>query len=231
MTHRYRRPAGLFLLAVLLGVPRGCLGAEEGAPEALGDKIAAPVKTWYEGRAWRYDPAWKDEEIHLEADLDQDGEDEVVIGYVGCYRPPTEREEGPRMFEIPKKEIPIIENRIFYKIYDRDPGGHWECVRTLTGLDRPGEVHVVWLDRGEAPGLLIISPGGKTYRDISLYQWREGGYRLLDTLDISQPFSIGNQPVFHIKIPGERTIISWDPEKKKMLKRSLSDPEMKIFWQ
>ncbi len=231
MTHGYRRHTSLFLLAVLLGVPAGSLGAVESAQEAPGDKIVVPVKTWHEGRDWRHDPAWQDEEVHLEADLDQDGEDEVVIGYVGYYRPPAERKEGPRMFEIPKKEIPIIENRIFYKIYDKDAGGHWECVRTLTGLERPGEVHAVPLDRGEAPGLLIISPGGETYRDISLYQWREGGYRLLDTLGLSQPFSIGESPVFHIKIPGEQTIVFWDPEKKKMLKRSLHDPDMKIFWQ
>jgi len=171
---RGRRQQALFFL-LTAGIPLCLPGAgrgEEGPERA----VTAPVKTWHEDRNWVYDRTWKDKDIYLEADLDLDGEEEVVIGYVGFYKPPKERqEEGPRMFTLPKKEIPIIENRVFYKIYDRDAGGHWQCVRTLTGLESPGEVLVVNLPDAGTPGLLILSGGGEKYKDISLYRWQEGG--------------------------------------------------------
>ncbi len=213
MTHGCRRSTGLLILTAFLGV---CAAGAAPAEEAPEDAISAPPKTWHEGRNWTHDPVWKDEEIYLEADLDQDGEEEVVIGYVGFYKPPRKESEGPRMFELPKKEIPIIEHRVFYKIFDKDAGGHWECVRTLTGLERPGKVHIVKLPESDTPGLLIISGGGEKYKDISLYRWQEGGYRLLDNHGTSQTLSVHAEPALRIQ-EGDAVFV-WDPEKKRLTK-------------
>ena len=197
------------------------------------DRIPFPAKTEHEGRIWRYDPVFKDEEVYLEADLDGDGEDETVIAYVAAYTPPSEgreEEEGPRIFEIPKKTAPVLKAYgAFYKIFDRDAGGHWKCVRTLRGLDQAGDVRTVRLAEDAPPGLLIISGAGETYKDIRLYQWREGGYRLLDSLETREPFSVHASPVFHIR-QGARLFV-WDPGKGRLVPRTANDPSAKIFLQ
>jgi len=221
VTHRYRRQTGLFLSILFLGIGAADRGRCEQVPQ---DAITAPSKTWHEGRNWTYDPVWKDEEVRLISDLDQDGEEEVVIGYVGSYKPPREKKEGPRMFTIPKEEIPVIEHRVFYKVYDRDAGGHWECVRTLTGLEHPGEARAVTLADDGPPGLLIISGGGERYTSISLYRWQEGGYRLLDNMGVTQPFTVQEKGGrFYLEMTqapaGDRCALVWDAEAKRLKKK------------
>jgi len=219
MTGRLLRHAGLLVLTALWAAVCGNAAAAE-TPE---HPVTIPFKTWYEGRTWRADPTDQEENLYLEADFDGDNETEVVIGYVGSYKPPieVEKEEGPKMFEgTPKtKDIPIIERRVFYKIYDRDAGGQWTCVRTLKGLEHPGEAHAVPIQPDGLPGLLIISPGGENYRDISLYQWREGGYRLLDNIGIAQPFTVHKDPVFYIALDNTDSIIEWVEEERGLIKK------------
>ena len=88
-------------------------------------------------------------------------------------------------------------------------------MRTLTGLEHPGEVRAVALADGDPPGLLIVSGGGEKYKDISLYQWQEGGYRLLDNHGTSHPLSVHAEPVLRI-LEGDAVFV-WDPERKRLV--------------
>ncbi|MGE5280201.1 MAG: hypothetical protein ACM3L6_05625 [Deltaproteobacteria bacterium] len=216
MTPLSRRKAFLLACAAL----PGCFWATPAARGQEEQKIEFPAKTWHEGQTWHRDPAFRDEEIYREADLDADGEKEVVLGYVGSYKPPSEdeKEEGPRMFELPKQAPPtVVEHRVFYKIFDRDAGGHWECVRTLTGLEHPGEVHVVTLAPGAPAGLLIVSGGGAAYKEIDLYQWQEGGYRLKDSRGTREPVSVETSPELRLRL-GDR-LLAWDPRTQAWIER------------
>jgi len=211
-----------------LGIGAAAAGRNEEVP---ADAIAVPRKTWYEGCDWTYDPAFQDGATYLEADLDGDPEDEVVIGYVATYKPPRERTQGPRMFEIPQKQIPVIERRVFYKIYDRDAGGHWQCVHTSTGLEEPGKVLAYQLDPGEPTGLLIISTAGKTYLDIRLHQWREGGYRLLASTGISEPYAFSTRNPAMILLPGTESVLFWSRKENKFVRHRVPPASWKFLWQ
>jgi len=204
------------------------------AAETEEGRIAYPPKTRYDGRDWIRDTAWQDEEIYVEANLDEDEEKEVVIGYVGFFKPRRERKEGPQMFKIPQRDIAVIETRVFYKIFDRDAGGHWECVRTLTGLEHPGEIHIVGLPEGDTPGLLIISGGGKIYKDISLYQWHEGGYRFLGNTGVPSQVKVHKKNhSFCLEIQNsnsnKKCVLLWDGPKRRLFEKCLPESEFQNF--
>jgi len=228
VTPTSRRAAGCLLLISFLGTGAAAAAHNKEVPEGI---LAIPQETWHEGRNWIYDPAFEETDTYLEADLDEDPEEEAVIGYIASYKPPREHREGPRMFEIPKKEIPVIEHRVFYRIYDRDAGGHWQCVHTLTGLEQPGKVFAVKLVPGKPKGLLIMSTAGKTYLDIRLYQWREGGYRLLGSTTSSEPYAFtkGNSAV--VMYPETESILFWNNTRGKFIKQRVLPVHWKILWQ
>lgn len=143
-------------------------------------KIKPPKKIDYNAQIYRYDPDWKNKETYLETNLDEDDEEEIIISFMGSFKPEKEsRKEGPEPFTREKKEIIIIEHLSFYQIYDKGADGYYQAVKILTGMDQPGWIELIKLDGYHPKAVAIYSPGGRDYLDLSIYLWQEGGYRTI----------------------------------------------------
>ncbi len=144
--------------------------------------VRFPQKIDHDDKTLTRNPSWKDKEIYLQANLDDDPDQEIVIGFIATYKPTDDldlREDKIPYQPANKKYIPIIQNYAFYQIYDKGPDGYYKLVKTISGMDRPGRVEVVRLDEENPSALVVFGPGGERYMDLSIYQWREGGYRLI----------------------------------------------------
>lgn len=177
-------------------------------------KVAPPKQIDHDERTLKYNSAWQDEETYLEADLDDDPEKEIIISFVATYKPPAEPldEKGPSY--MPKKrELPILQNYAFTQIYDMDPGGHYKLVKTFSGMDRLGKVEILALSESGPKALALFSPGGERYVDLSIYQWHEGGYRLLFNKGSSDGIEVDakEKPVT-IRAGKNRDIAVWDTD-------------------
>jgi hypothetical protein len=176
-------------------------------------KVTPPGKIEYNDKILTYNPVWKDQETYLEADLDNDADKEVIISFVASYKPLSGvvSDRGPETFSAPKKEIPLIENYSFYQIYDLGPDGHYQLVKTITGMDQLGKVEIITLDKNKPKAVVFLSPGGEHYIDLSVYQWKEGGYRLIFNRGSNQEIEFDpNQSPVTLRI-GEETF-GWDSE-------------------
>lgn len=206
----------LLLAAILLGMTAPLAAAE-------GKKAQPPKKIEHDGLILTYDPAWQDQEAYIEANLDDDAEDEVIISFIAAYKPKKERADEERSAYFlqtrrPKEEIPIIQNYAFYQVYDRKPGGYFECVRTFSGMERPGRVKIITLDEGAAPAVFIFSPGGEHYTDLSVYRWKSGGFRLLFNSGGSEGFETDTgKGSVRIRVGSKKTYV-WDASKGAFLK-------------
>ena len=47
-------------------------------------KVTPPRKIEYENKTLTYDPAWKDQETNIEADIDNDADKEIIISFVAA---------------------------------------------------------------------------------------------------------------------------------------------------
>lgn len=145
-------------------------------------KVTAPKKISYDNRTLIYDPSWHDKETYLEANLDDDAEKEIIISFVATYKPkPEHRMEESNPSYLPRKaenEIIISQNYVFYQIYDKGPDGYYHLVKTFRGMDQLGKVEILKLAKSTT-AFAIIDQGGEHYQNLSIYQWKEGGYRLL----------------------------------------------------
>ena len=77
-------------------------------------------------------------------------------------------------------------------------------------MDRLGKVEVFSLDKNKPNAIAILSPGGERYTDLSIYQWSQGGYRLIFNQGTDQEIVIDKKEapaVLHIGTE----ILSWDP--------------------
>ncbi len=172
----------IFFLCFLLLLP-GTLLAQH-----VQKKVKPPKKITYGDKILTLNPAWQNKEVYLEANLDNDPNTEIIIGFVATYEPRSQVDlDEERITYVPptKKEIPIIQNYAFYQIYDKGPDGYFKLVKTIPGMDQLGKVEIVKLDEKNPNTIAIFSPGGEHYLDLSLYQWKEGGYRLI--FDQSSP--------------------------------------------
>ena len=178
-------------------------------------KVTPPKTISYDDRTLNYNPAWEDKEIYLEANLDNDADKEVVIGFVASYKPTSSiQEEKRESYDVPKQELTLIQNYCFYQIYDKGPDGYYALVKTIHGMDRLGKVETVKLDEKGPDAIAIFSPGGEHYEDLSIYRFRDGGYRLLFDQGTSGTTELGTQktPVSIRICNGEKCeIFVWDP--------------------
>lgn len=145
-------------------------------------KVTAPKKISCDGRTLIYNPSWYDKETYLETNLDDDAEQEIIISFVATHKPrPENKTEGTNPAYLPRKasnETIISQNYVFYQIYDKGPDGYYHLIKTLRGMDKLGHVEILEVVKGKT-AFAIFDEGGERYQDLSVYQWKEGGYRLL----------------------------------------------------
>lgn len=166
---------------------------------ALAQQVTPPKKIEYDGMELTYNPAWRDQETYLEADLDNDPENEIIISFVSMYKTEPERKEEKNVpYVREKKELLPIYNYVFYQIYDFGPDKNYAPVRTYTGMDRPGSVIIFPVEEEKTPAIAFISPGGDTYKEIRVIQWQDGGYRQILSADTRGEVTIDPE-----KFPGE----------------------------
>lgn len=179
-----KNPTFLILAALLILKLPLAAGASADKNEMMrGKKIAPPKKIESNGKIFVYSPAHNMDDPYLEANLDQDPENEIVLGFMSVYKTPEKKNEreGTPPFLLPEKDKKpgTIEYRAFYQIYDAGPGGHLALIKTISGMDGMGEIHLLRLEENTPPAIAFINPGGERYKDISIYGWQEGGFRLL----------------------------------------------------
>lgn len=170
----------------------GCLLLTAGAfAKEDTRKVTPPKKIEYDDMLLTYNPAWQDEETYLEANLDADPEPEIIISFVADYKTePKKKKEDIKPFQQEKQELLPVYNYVFYEIYDQGPDKTYRLIKTINGLDRPGHVQLLTLEKGRPPAILLVSPGGTHYKDIQVLQWQEGGYRSI--------FSQGTRDDVHV---------------------------------
>ncbi len=198
-------------------------------PCQAGPKIEPPKKIEYEGTLLSYNPSWKDEEAYLETNLDEDPEPEVVISFVAMYVTESKKtREDPKPFTIiAEKELLPVYNYVFYQIYDLGPDKNYKLTRTFTGMDRPGQVYVMPLEKEKPPAVIFVSPGGTHYKDIVAYRWQEGGYRQIFEHGTSADVTVVTTPGKAEIILGKDVYV-WKAEKGRFeLKFAQTQPETK----
>jgi len=175
-------------------------------------KVTPPRKIEYEDKTLTYNPTWKDQETYIEADTDNDADKEIIISFVASYKPVKDviSDKAATPFSVPKEEIPLIENHSFYQIYDLGLNGHYELIKTMTGMDRLGKVEIFSLNKSKPNAIAILSPGGEHYTDLSIYQWNQGGYRLIFNQGTNQEIMIDKKKIPAVLHIGTQ-LLSWDP--------------------
>ncbi len=184
-------------------------------------EVTAPKRIERDGQQLLYNPSWKDKEIYIETNLDDDPENEIIIGFVAGYKEeiePQKEDDIERTYFQKQKEIPLIQNFAFYQIYDKMPGGYFKNIKTINGMDRLGKIEIVKLNEEDPPAIFILSPGGENYLDLSVYQWRNGGYTLIFNKGSSNGVGYGkNDTSFSIVIGNKETkqdTYIWNTQKK-----------------
>ncbi len=171
MTPRYLFFAFVFLLS---GV-----AIAQTTPE--NRKVTPPATIDYEGKTLYHDTLRQDKDIYLEANIDDDPEPEVILGFTTTYKTPSKIEprEDVELFKVKKREIPLIENHAFFQIYNPGPGGHYKLIKTISGMERLGTVTLITPGQQEPPVIVFISPGADTYADVNVLRWRDHGLQRL----------------------------------------------------
>ncbi len=186
-------------------------------------KIEPPKRIEYDGLILKYNPSWKDREIYMEENLDKDPEKEIIIGFMAGHKEIKENEEVEDSKELilkplaEKDDISIIQNYSFYQIYDKRPSGYYEPVKTINGMDRLGSIKVLRIEKEEPPMIFVLSPGGENYLDLSIYQWKEGGYTLIFNKGTSGKIDCDPDalpPSFKIEDNKGLEIFTWNNQKK-----------------
>ena len=77
-------------------------------------------------------------------------------------------------------------------------------------MDRLGKVEIFSLGKNKPNVLAFLSPGGEHYTDISIYQWDQGGYRLIFNQGTDQEIVIDKKETPAVLHIGAQ-ILSWDP--------------------
>ena len=192
---------------------------------ALADKkVQPPKKIEYDGITLNYNPSWKDKEIYIEENLDRDPENEIIIGFVAGHKEEKETKEIEDSKDLffknlkEAKELPLIQNYAFYQIYDKKPNRYYEIIKTISGMDRLGSIEIIRLDPDEPPAIFILSPGGEHYLELSIYQWKSGGYVLIFNKGTSGKIEYDSrQTPFAINIENKnegRETFTWNTQKK-----------------
>ncbi|MBI5873633.1 MAG: hypothetical protein HZB36_05770 [Candidatus Omnitrophica bacterium] len=188
--------------------------------------VEPPKKIYYDSKPFVHNPAWENNQIYIEANLDLDPEKEIVIGFMGTYKPKDEvsGEESLQAYYMRKKNyIPIIQNLAFYQIYDKKSSGFYEAVKTITGADQIGRVFLVNTGTDDTAAIAILSPTGERAISLEIFQWRQGGYGIVANESAHVPDnnldSITNSVAFG-------SGIVWEPEKNTIeLKEKRWQPE------
>jgi|GEM_PF-986162 len=175
-----------------------CFACSASASENMtGNKVTPPDQIEYDGTLLKYNRTWKDKEIYLEVNLDDDNEKEVLISFVGTYYPYTSNElksdgEAEKVKKHNEQILPI-ENHSFYQIYDKGSRDDYKLVKTFNGMDQLGRIEIFSLTQGKPPAIAVFNPCGANSTDLSIYQYREGGYRLLFNETSSSQIRIDSQ--------------------------------------
>lgn len=182
----------IFLAALLY--LSGQTFAEFDERPAQGKKITAPGKIEYDNKIYKYNPAWQNQEIYLEANLDDEPNNEVIIGFISTYRPdPIGIDETRSSASKGKKGPGPSLNHAFYQIYKKGFDEKYHAIKTISGMDRPGRAEIINLGNKETPLLVFFSPGGEHYTDLMIYRWQKGGYRLLFNENSSKDIFLDTQ--------------------------------------
>lgn len=179
-------------------------------------KVTVPKKIEYDGMLLSYNPAWQDEETYLEVNTDADPEPEVILSFVADYKTESDKKKNEselKPFQPEKQELLPVYNYVFYHIYDRGPDKKYRLIKTLNGLDRPGQIQLLTLEKGQPPAIVIISPGGSRYKDIQVLQWQEGGYRSIFNRDTRKDASASDDPPPARIVLGDETYL-WNNASK-----------------
>lgn len=186
-------------------------------------KVSPPKQISLDGKTFKYNPAWQDKETYLEVNCDEDPDKEIIISFLATYRPPSKesRENKRETFLPPERELALLENYAFYQIYDKDPGGYYQPVKTIHAMDQLGEVKISRLENTTTNALAFLSPGGEHYTDLAIYQWQDEGYRLLFNDGGSQGVELDTDSLpVTIRIPRDEgaDIFTWDAASKSFVR-------------
>lgn len=200
-----KNPTVLILAGILLSnLPLAAGASAEKKGMVREKKIAPPKKIESDGKIFVYAPAQDKDFPYLEANLDQDRENEIIVGFMSIHKieeKKNEREGTPPFLPPEKDKKPVnIEYRAFYQIYDAGPGGHLILIKTISGMDGIGEIHLLRLEENMSPAVAFISPGGERYKDISIYRWQEGGFRLLFNRGTSCGIEVKPEPPVEVRV-------------------------------
>jgi hypothetical protein len=187
------------------------------AAQNNNNKVTPPSRIYYDERDLRYNPEWRSSEVTLEANLDDKPDSEIVISFIASYKPqPKTDSEKKDPFDTSKPSIPIVQNYAFTQIYRQDAGGHYQCVKTIIGMDRPQALRLLALENQGPPALAIISPGGENYVDVTILRWQEGGFQaLLETGTSGDATMLSDKHPVALRI-GSRTW-RWDSAEKEFV--------------
>ena len=124
----------------------------------------------YKGKTYIHSFSYKDAgAMALRGDLDEDGEDEVVISFVA-------RRLNP---EIGLPAVPDYLDRPFYQIYDK-VGEEYKLVATMAGSDfYLGEISIEDFSKNGKKQVVTWGYGGAHCTYICIYQWLDGDYKLI----------------------------------------------------
>lgn len=160
------------------------------------NKIIPPEQIEHDHALLKYNKTWKDKELYLETNLDDDSEKEILISFVATYYPYTANElkSDGKTAEIEKESQTLpIENHAFYQIYDKGSRDDYKLVKTFTGMDQLGRIEIFSLVKGKPPAIAIFNPCGANSTDLAIYQYQEGGYRLIFNETSSMEIRINSQ--------------------------------------
>lgn len=207
------RKHGVLILAAFFGACAPLAAFAE-------NKVQPPKKIEHDGLILIHNTAWQDQEAYIETDLDGDPDKEILITFISTYKPKKEAQDKESSdYDIQsrkfKEEIPIIQNYAFAQVYDKKANGFFECVKTFSGMDRPARVEIKTLDGYSAPALFIFSPGGERYTDFSVYQWENGGFRLIFNIGSANGISLEAEKGRTLVHVGKEETYAWNPAEKR----------------
>ena len=125
----------------------------------IGEENLIPQEIKWGGRTYVYDPYWKEYESLKYGDFDGDGEDEIVVSFMGQIKD-------------------SISHISFYLIYDV-VDGRTQLVKEIVGREYLGEVRLIDLEKDGQKEIAIFSGGGAHSTSIYIYKYENGLYECI----------------------------------------------------
>ncbi len=126
---------------------------------AVEKKSLIPQKFTYKNSQYQYDPYWRDEEIWLEANLDSDGEKEVIVAFGAIAQNSSDIQRG-----------------YFWQIYDKK-GKNYQVVKTGRAGNYPCNILVYDLDNDGSNEVIVYGKSSIDINNIYVYQWNSNRFK------------------------------------------------------